>query len=181
LNNAAAQITGGNITDIVQKLEEILKSSFKEDITMRVILVKDVKGKGKKGEVIEVATGYGNFLLTSKQAIEASISNIKSIEDEKTKAEAEALADLAAMKKLKAEIEDKPIRLFVKTGESGKLFGAINNKQIAEEYKKVYNLDIDKRKIMLEDNIHSLGVYKVLVKLHKDVSATITLQIIEEK
>jgi large subunit ribosomal protein L9 len=85
------------------------------------------------------------------------------------------------MKKLKAEIEDKPIKLYVKIGESGKLFGAINNKQIAEEYKKVYNIDIDKRKILLEDNIHSLGVYKVMVKLHKDVTAVINLQIIEEK
>ncbi|MDD3126285.1 MAG: 50S ribosomal protein L9 [Candidatus Izemoplasmatales bacterium] len=181
LNNAAAQITGGNIPDIIQKLEEILKSSYKEDATMKIILIKDVKGKGKKGEVIEVATGYGNYLLTSKQAIEASNSNIKAIEDEKTKAENDALADLEAMKKLKAEIEDKPIKLYVKIGESGKLFGAINNKQIAEEYKKVYNIDIDKRKILLEDNIHSLGVYKVMVKLHKDVTAVINLQIIEEK
>ncbi|MFA5742099.1 MAG: DHH family phosphoesterase, partial [Candidatus Izemoplasmatales bacterium] len=93
LNNAAAQITGGNIPDIIQKLEEILKSSYKEDATMKIILIKDVKGKGKKGEVIEVATGYGNYLLTSKQAIEASNSNIKAIEDEKTKAENDALAD----------------------------------------------------------------------------------------
>jgi ribosomal protein L9 len=181
LNNAAAQITGGNIPDIVLKLEEILKSSFKENATMKIILIKDVKGKGKKGDVIEVATGYGNYLLTSKQAIEASNSNIKAIEDEKSKVENDALADLEAMKKLKTEIEEKPIKLYVKIGESGKLFGAINNKQIAEEYKKVYNLEIDKRKIMLEDNIHSLGVYKVLVKLHKDVTAVINLQIIEEK
>jgi len=181
LNNSAAQVQGGVITDIVQRLEEILKSTFKEDITMKIILVKDVKGKGKKGEIIEVATGYGNFLLTSKQAIEASNSNIKSLEDEKAKVENDALADLEAMKKLKIEIEDKPIKLYVKNGESGKLFGAINNKQIAEEYKKVYNLEIDKRKILLEDNIHSLGVYRVPVKLHKEVTALINLQIIEEK
>jgi len=148
---------------------------------MKIILIKDVKGKGKKGEVIEVATGYGNFLLTSKQAIEASSSNIKSLEDEKAKVENDAIADLEAMKKLKIEIEEKPIRLYVKIGESGKLFGAINTKQISEEYKKVYNLDIDKRKILLEDNIHSLGVYKVPVKLHKEVTANISLQIIEEK
>jgi len=181
LNNSAAQVQGGNIPDIVQKLEEILKLSFKEETTMKIILIKDVKGKGKKGEVIEVATGYGNFLLTSKQAIEASSSNIKSLEDEKAKVENDAIADLEAMKKLKIEIEEKPIRLYVKIGESGKLFGAINTKQISEEYKKVYNLDIDKRKILLEDNIHSLGVYKVPVKLHKEVTANISLQIIEEK
>jgi ribosomal protein L9 len=181
LNNAAAQVSGGNIAEIVQKLEEILKSTFKEDTTMKVILIKDVKGKGKKGEVIEIATGYGNFLLTSKQAIDANASNIRALEDERLKVENDALADLEAMKKQKIEIEEKPIKLFVKIGESGKTFGAINTKQIADEYKKVYNLDIDKRKIVLEENIHSLGVFKVPVKLHKEVTATITLQIIEEK
>ena len=85
------------------------------------------------------------------------------------------------MKKLKVEIENRPIKLYVKIGESGKFFGAINSKQIADEYKKVYNLDIDKRKIVLDENIHSLGVFKVPVKLHKEVTAEVTLQIIEEK
>jgi large subunit ribosomal protein L9 len=148
---------------------------------MKIILIKDVKGKGKRGDIIEVATGYGNFLLTSKQAIDASVANIKALEDERQKAENDAIADLEAMKKLKEEIEDKPIKLYVKIGESGKFFGAINSKQIADEYKKVYNLDIDKRKIILDENIHSLGVFKVPVRLHKEVTAEITLQIIEEK
>ncbi|MFH0992898.1 MAG: 50S ribosomal protein L9 [bacterium] len=181
LNNAAAQVAGGIIPDIVAKIERILKDSIKEEQNMKVILVKDVRGKGKKGEVIEVANGYGNYLLTSKQAIEASNANLRTLEDEKDRSEREAEAEFEAMKKLKADIEDKPIKLYVKTGESGKLFGAVNSKQIAEEYKRLYNLDIDKRKILLEDNIHSLGVYKVPVKLHKDVIANINLQIIEEK
>ena len=181
LNNAAAQVAGGNIPEILAKLEEILKSSFKEDTTMKIILIKDVKGKGKRGDVIEVATGYGNFLLTSKQAVDANAANLKALEDEKLKAENDAIADLENNKKLKKEIEDKPIKLYVKIGESGKFFGAISSKQIADEYKKVYNLDVDKRKIVLDENIHSLGVFKVPVKLHKEVTATITLQIIEEK
>ncbi|HRY78635.1 MAG TPA: 50S ribosomal protein L9, partial [Candidatus Izemoplasmatales bacterium] len=181
LNNAAAQITGKTIPEIVKTLEEILTASFKEDTTMKIILIKDIKGKGKRGDIIEVATGYGNFLLTSKQAIDASVANIKALEDERQKAENDAIADLEAMKKLKVEIENRPIKLYVKIGESGKFFGAINSKQIADEYKKVYNLDIDKRKIVLDENIHSLGVFKVPVKLHKEVTAEVTLQIIEEK
>lgn len=148
---------------------------------MKIILIKDVRGKGKRGDVIEVATGYGNFLLTSKQAVDANAANLKALEDEKQKAENDAIADLENSKKLKREIEDKPIKLYVKIGESGKFFGAISSKQIADEYKKVYNLDVDKRKIVLDENIHSLGVFKVPVKLHKEVTATITLQIIEEK
>jgi len=181
LNNAAAQIQGGVIADIVAKIESILKTSIKEEQNMKIILVKDVKGRGKKGDVLEVANGYGNYLLTSKQAIEASTANLKSLEDERDRIEREAEAEFAAARKLKVEIEEKPIQLYVKAGESGKLFGAVNTKQISEEYKRLYNLDVDKRKILLEDNIHSLGVYKVPVRLHKDVTAVINLQIIEEK
>jgi cyclic-di-AMP phosphodiesterase len=181
LNNAAAQVLNGSIPDIVAKLETILKTSYKEEINMKVILTKDVKGKGKKGEIIDVATGYGNFLLTTKQALEATSGNLKSLEEEKAKVEKDAKVELDSAKKLKQDIEDHPIKLYVKIGESGKLFGAVSTKQIAEEYKKAHNIDIDKRKIVLEDNIHSLGVYRVPVKMHKDVVATINLQIIEEK
>jgi len=181
LNNAAAQVQGTTIADIIARIEKVLKASIKEEHNMKVILTKDVKGRGKKGDIIDVATGYGNYLLTSKQAIEASTANLKSLEDARIKIEREAAEELEAMKKLKVDIEDKPIKLYVKAGESGKLFGAVNTKQIAEEYKRLYNLDVDKRKILLEDNIHSLGVYKVPVRLHKDVTAEISLQIIEEK
>ena len=148
---------------------------------MKVILTKDVKGKGKKGEIIDVATGYGNFLLTSKVAVEATSGNIKTLEDEKAKQEKEAKAEFEAAKQLKAEIEEHSIKLYVKIGESGKLFGAISTKQIAEEYKRTHNIEIDKRKIVLDETIHSLGTYKVLVKLHKEVQAQLTLQILEEK
>jgi len=181
LNNAAAQVVGGNIQDIVTKIEEILNTNYKEEQNMKIILTKDVKGKGKKGEIIEVANGYGNFLLTSKQAIEASQANVKSIENERIKIEKEAEIEIEAMKRLKSEIESSPLKLYVKIGESGKLFGAVSSKQIADEYKRFYNLEIDKRKIQLEDNIHSLGEYKIPIKLHKDVIATINLQILEEQ
>lgn len=181
LNNAAAQVVGGDVDEIAKKITEIVETTFKEELTMKVILVKDVRGKGKKGEVIEVASGYGNYLLTSKQAIEASNQNIKSLEDEKAKVSKELELEIENAKKLKQEIENAPIKLYVKIGETGKLFGAINSKQIAEEYKKTYNIELDKRKIVLDDNIHSLGVYKIPVKLHKDVVASINLQVIEEE
>lgn len=181
LNNAAAQVQNGNIPDIVSKIETILNTTYKEELNMKVILTKDVKGKGKKGEILEVANGYGNFLLTSKQAIEASQANVKSLENDRIKAEKEAETELDAMKKLKVEVEASPIKLYVKTGDSGKLFGAVSSKQIADEFKKAYNLEIDKRKILLDDNIHSLGDYKLMIRLHKDVTATINLQILEEQ
>jgi ribosomal protein L9 len=181
LNNAAAQVEKGNIEDIAKKIIKILETIYKEESSMKVILIKDVRGKGKKGDLIEVASGYGNYLLTSKQAIEASSANIKALEEERTKVEQLMEQEFNEATKLKDDIENHPIKLYVKIGETGKLFGAVSSKQIADEYKKVYNIDIDKRKIVLDANIHSLGAYKVPVKLHKDVTALIDLQVLEEK
>lgn len=181
LNNAAAQVQNESMESLIERIETILESTFKEELSMKVILIKDVRGKGKKGEVIEVASGFGNYLLSSKQAIEASNANLKSLEDAKETVEKEALADLENAKKLKDEVDNSPIKLYVKIGDSGKLFGAINSKQIAEEIKNQYNIELDKRKIVLEENIHSLGSYKVPIKLHKDVTAVINLQVLEEK
>ena len=181
LNNAAAQVEKETAEEIAKKIEAHLEATFKEEWTMKIILTKDVKGKGKKGDVIEVASGYGNYLLTSKQAIEASVANLKVLEEERETANKQASLELAAAKKLKADIESQPIKLYVRIGDTGKLYGAVSSKQIAEEYKKVYNIDIDKRKILLDDNIHSLGVHKVPIRLHKDVVATIDLQVLEEK
>ncbi len=181
LNNAAAQIKDTTIGEVAEKIEEIIKEVYKEDTTMKVILVKDVRGKGKKGDIIDVATGFGNYLLTSKQAIAANNANIKTLEAEKTKQAVEETKELEKANELKEKIEKSPIKLFVKIGESGKLFGSINTKQIADELKKSHKITVDKRKILLEENIHSLGTYEVNIKLHKDVTAVINLQVLEEE
>jgi len=181
LNNAAAQVENGDVVDIAKKIETILETTFKEELTMKIILVKDVRGKGKRNDIIEVASGYGNYLLSSKQAIDASPANLRALEEEKAKQERLSELELEEAQKMKEEIENSPIKIFVKIGESGKLFGAVSSKQIADEYKREYNIDLDKRKIVLDNNIHSLGVFKVPVKLHKDVTANISLQVLEEE
>ncbi len=181
LNNAAAQLKDKTIQEVADTIEKIIGETYKEEATMKVILIKDIRGKGKKGDIIDIATGYGNYLLTSKHAIAANNANIKALESEKEKVEVEANKGLEKAKKLKAEIEKSPIKLFVKIGESGKLFGSINTKQIADELKKSHKLIVDKRKILLEENIHSLGTYEVNIKIHKDVVAIINLQVLEEE
>lgn len=181
LNNAAAQVKDTTIIDVAERIEAIINETYKEETQMKVILIKDVRGKGKKGDIIDVATGYGNYLLTSKHAIAANTANIKALDSEKEKQTIEANKELEKAKKLKAKVEESPIKLYVKTGESGKLFGSINTKQIAEELKKSYSLNVDKRKIELNENIHSLGNYEVKIKLHKEVSAIINLQVLEEE
>jgi len=181
LNNAAAQVKDSSPEKIAQEIEKIVHESFKEDTLMKLILIKDVKGKGKKGDVIEVATGYGNYLLTSKHAIAANAANIKSLNEEIEKHKQEANKEYQNSLELKKMIEESPIKLYVKLGESGKLFGSITSKQIADELKKSYNLNVDKRKIDLSENINSLGKYEVNIKLHKDVTAVISIQVLEQE
>ncbi len=181
MNNAAAQVKETSPEKIAHEIEQIIHENYKEDTIMKLILIKDVKGKGKKGDVIEVATGYGNYLLTSKHAIAANQANLKSLNEEIEKQKQDANKEYQNALELKKSIEESPIKLYVKIGESGKLFGSISSKQIADELKKTYNITIDKRKIDLEDNINSLGNYDVNIKLHKDVNANISIQVLEQE
>ncbi|WP_434748672.1 50S ribosomal protein L9 [Paenibacillus amylolyticus] len=147
---------------------------------MKVIFIKDMKGQGKKGQVKEVSEGYAqNFLLPRGIVRLATEGNMKTLDNQKAaedrlkqeeKAEAEALA-----KKLEAEVTE----LKAKSGEGGRLFGAITSKQIAEALAKK-GLKIDKRKIELDDPIRTLGVTQVTVKVHPEVKATLKVQVTEE-
>lgn len=147
---------------------------------MKVIFLKDVKGKGKKGEVKNVADGYAhNFLLKQGLAVEANTSSISSLNAQKKKEEKLAAEELAEAKQLKAKIDEITVELTAKSGEGGRLFGSITSKQIAEELQKKHSIKIDKRKIELADAIRSLGVTKVPVKLYPEVSATLNVHVKE--
>ncbi|WP_243298994.1 50S ribosomal protein L9 [Bacillus litorisediminis] len=148
---------------------------------MKVIFLKDVKGKGKKGEVKNVADGYAqNFLIKQGLAVEANKSNISQLEAQKKKEEKMAKEELQEAQALKLKIEKLTVELSAKAGEGGRLFGSITSKQIADELKKKHDLKIDKRKIELPDGIRSLGYTKVPVKLHTEVTATLNVHVKEE-
>ena len=178
LNNAGAQIKGNNLAKTRIDLIQTLNDAVQEEKPMKVILIKDLRGKGKKGDVIDVATGYGNFLLTNKTAIEATSENLQSIETEKARKEEEERKLVEEMKQLKEKIEKLPVKVFVKIGENGKLFGKINSKQIHDQFKKQHGIDIDKRKIQVKNDINALGNHNVEVKLHKSVTAKIEVLVI---
>lgn len=149
---------------------------------MKVIFLKDVKGKGKKGEVKNVADGYAhNFLIKQGLAIEANQANVSTLNAQKKKEEKAAEEELAEAKKLKEVIEKLTVELTAKAGEGGRLFGSITSKQIAENLQKTHNIKIDKRKIELEDAIRALGYTKVPVKLHSEVTATLNVHVKEVK
>lgn len=147
---------------------------------MKVIFLKDVKGKGKKGEVKNVADGYAhNFLIKQGLAVEANQANISSLNAQKKKEEKVAAEELAEAKQLKAKMDEITVELTAKAGEGGRLFGSITSKQIAEELQKKHNIKIDKRKIELADAIRSLGYTNVPVKLYHDVTATLKVHVKE--
>ena len=142
---------------------------------MKVIFLQDVKGKGKKGDIKEVPTGYAqNYLLKNKLAKEATKSSISELSGQKKAQDKKAAEVLAEAK------EETVVEIKAKGGEDGRLFGSIPSKQIAEGLKKQYDLKIDKRKIELENPIRTLGYTKVPVKLHTEVEGIIKVHVVEE-
>lgn len=147
---------------------------------MKVIFLKDVKGQGKKGEVKNVSDGYANnFLIPRGLAEPANASNVKQLEQRKMAEVRNKQKEKEQARELAGKLEKTEVVLKAKAGEGGRLFGAITSKHIADELKKM-NLDIDRRKIELDEPIRSLGVTRVPVKLHPDVKATLNIQVAEE-
>lgn len=147
---------------------------------MKVILLKDVKAQGKKGDVINVSDGYANnFLLKRGLAAPATNDNMNKLNNEKSaqahRKEVERNAALA----LKEVIQDKTVSLQAKAGDGGRLFGSVTTMDIADAIKKEWNVELDKRKIMLNDPIKSIGSYTVEAKIHPEVTATFTVAIKE--
>lgn len=143
---------------------------------MKVILLKDVKGTGKKGEVVNVADGYGiNYLIPNKLAKAANATNINLATQEKASEQHKQELMLQAAKDLKEKINNLDVVLNIKCGENGKTFGSISNKEIAEKLSSM-GYDIDKKKIEFNP-VKSIGLFDVKVKLHPSVVATIKLEI----
>ncbi|MFD1019433.1 50S ribosomal protein L9 [Thalassobacillus hwangdonensis] len=148
---------------------------------MKVIFTKDVKGKGKKGEVKNVSDGYArNFLLKNNYAVEATNANMQALKAKQNKAKQEEQEELDEAKQLKETIEKLEVKLSAKSGDGGRLFGSITSKQIADELKKSHNIKVDKRKIELNEPIRTLGYSNVPVKLHPEVTGTIKVHVAEQ-
>ncbi|WP_141604302.1 50S ribosomal protein L9 [Terrilactibacillus laevilacticus] len=147
---------------------------------MKVIFLKTVKGKGTEGEVKEVSEGYArNYLLPRKVAVEANANNLKQLELKKKGKEKRAENEKQEAVQLKEKIEKLTIELTAKAGEGGRLFGSITSKQIAQQLKKK-NIEVDKRKIELDEPIRSLGFTDVPVKLYSDVIAKVKVHVTEK-
>ena len=147
---------------------------------MKVILLQDVKALGKKDDICEVADGYAkNGLINKKLAVEATPKALNDLKLKKANNDKVAAENLAAAKKLSEKIKGKVIAVKIKCGEGGKTFGSITGKEIAEEAKKQYGFDIDKKKIVLKDPIKEIGSYDVTYKVHPEVSAVLSVKVEE--
>lgn len=139
-------------------------------MNMKVILLKDIKKIGKKGDIIEASDGYArNYLFPKKLAEEATTASLHILNNKKENERKQKLAEIEAAQKLAAELKGKEIKTTAKSGENGKLFGAITSKDVAELIKKQYKVDIDKKKIVMEA-IKVAGTYDIDVKLYPEVS-----------
>jgi large subunit ribosomal protein L9 len=149
---------------------------------MKVILQQDVKGQGKKGQLVEVSEGYArNFLLPRKLAIAATTDAINTMnlkekarkaEEARQKAEAEATAE---------KLKECQVKLTAKAGNGGKLFGAVTTKEISEGLKAQYDIDVPKQKLVLDEAIKAFGSYQVKAKLGFEVVGTVYVSVYEEK
>ena len=144
---------------------------------MEVVLLEDVKALGKKGQVVKVNDGYArNFILPKKLGVEATSKNLKL---QKANAEKIAAEQLAEAKKLAEEIDKMSVTVSIKAGEGGRAFGSVSTKEIAKAAKDQLKLDIDKKKMVLPEPIKSIGSFEVPIKLHKEVTARLSVKVVE--
>lgn len=144
---------------------------------MKVVLKADVKGLGKKGELVNVSDGYArNFLFPRKLAAEANAQAMSELKNKEDAEKYRIATETAAAKKSADEINGKTLRITAKAGQGGKLFGSVTSKEIAEKLKKEYNITVDKRKITMDD-IKTFGTYQAEIKLYTGISATVFVMV----
>ena len=147
---------------------------------MKVILLKDIKSVGKKGEVINASDGYArNFLIPKKFGQEATDASLHILNQKNENERKKKFSEIEAAQKQAEQLKNKKIEITVKAGEGGRLFGAITTKDISEKIKKQYNVDIDKKKITA-NAIKNIGTYEVEIKLYAEVSTKMTVSVIEK-
>ena len=147
---------------------------------MKVILTQDVKGKGKKGQMLEISDGYArNFLLPRKLAIEATADAINTMRMNDKAAAEKAARERAEALEISRRLREMTLVVTAKGGGAGRLFGSVTNQEIADALKAKTGITLDKRKIVLSDSIKSVGTYTVTCKLGYEISAPLTVKIEE--
>ena len=147
---------------------------------MKIILLKDEKKLGKKGDIIEASDGYArNYILPKGVGIEATPANMNTLKLQKANAQKVAEEKLEDAKALAEKLSKITVKTTIKTGAGGRAFGSISSKEIAEECKAQHGIELDKKKIVLDDAIKAPGTYNVQVKIHPEVTGTLSVKVEE--
>ena len=145
---------------------------------MIVILLRDVKGTGKAGEVVKVSDGYArNMLIPKGFATEASDKNVRDLEKQKAVMEEIKSKEYKKAEDMALKLSQVTVEIVSKSGESGRLFGSITSKDIADELKEQHKIDIDKKKFVLETPIKHVGEFEVTIKLYREISAKLKVNV----
>lgn len=148
---------------------------------MKVILLDNIKGVGKKDEVINASDGYArNFLFPKKLAVEANNENMNKLKAKKQSEQYKKDVEKENAQKVAKQLDSINLNIKVKAGENGKIFGGVTSKEIAEELKKQYKIDIDKKKIVLNENIKNIGSFDINIKLYEGVLGKLKVKVISE-
>ena len=148
---------------------------------MKVILLKDVKGSGKAGDIINVSDGYArNFLIAKGVALEATSKNLNDLQGKKDSAQHKLDVEKAENLEIAKKLEGKEIVVKSKVGQGGKLFGAVTSATVAEKIKENFSLDVDKKKISLNSEIKTFGDFSATIKMSQGVSCSIKIKVVEE-
>lgn len=143
--------------------------------------MQDIKGTGNKGQVINASDGHArNFLLPRKLAMEATPANLAALDKQKQQADHKLKNDVEAAKALAARIEQAALRMPMRVGANGKMFGSVSGKEIAEALQSQAHISIDKKKIVLSDPVKNLGQHTAIIKLHAQVQAQVKFEIVSE-
>ena len=147
---------------------------------MKVILLEDVKTLGKKGQIVDVNDGYArNFILKKKLGLEATSTNLNNLKLQKANDEKIAKENLEKARQFGEELSKLTVVVKMKGGEGGRVFGSVSSKEIAEEAKKQFGVEIDKKKIVIDEPIKSFGAFELPVKLHPEVTAKLRVKVEE--
>ena len=148
---------------------------------MKVILQQDVKGQGKKGQMIEASDGYArNFLLPRKLAVPATAENVNTMKMQEKARKAQEAAEKAEAQAIAEKLSGLTVKVVAKGGNGGRLFGAVTSKEISDALKAQHNIDIAKTKIVQEEPIKAFGGYKLKVKLGYEITGTLSVMVVEE-
>ena len=148
---------------------------------MKVILLEDIKGVGKKDQVINASDGYArNFLLPKKKAVEANNENMAKLKAKNDSKAYKKEMDIKEAKELAEKIKSIFLKLKVKAGENGKIFGGVTSKEVAEELKNEYSIEIDKKKILIPETIKNVGHFFIDIKLYEGIIAKLNLNVMSE-